>query len=44
MNLLKNIYDFFCCKSEKITPEKRRELRHKRIEFLPKYNQLKNKN
>ena len=41
MNLFKNIYYFFCCKNEKISPEKMRELRHKRMEFLPKYNQLK---
>ena len=41
MNLFKNIYDFLCCKSEKISPEKKRELRHKRMELLPKYNQLK---
>ena len=44
MNLFKNIYYYFFCKTEKIIPEKIRELKHKRMELLPKYNKLKNKN
>ena len=43
MNLCKNIYELLFCKREKISPEKIRELRHKRMELLPKYNQLRKK-
>jgi hypothetical protein len=42
MNLFKNIYELLFCKRQKISPEKIRELRHKRMVLLPNYNQLKN--